>query len=131
VGYHHFDASETAPTYPFGHGCSYASFAYRDLTVTDEGTVELTVENTSDRDGREVVQSYVCPPESAIERPERELGGFATVDVAAGQSERVRIDLDDRAFSYYDDGWILESGEYRIEVGRSARDYVRSVSLTR
>ncbi|MEF8822294.1 MAG: glycoside hydrolase family 3 C-terminal domain-containing protein, partial [Halovenus sp.] len=120
VGYHHFDASGTDPTYPFGHGCSYATFAYRDLTVTDEGAVELTVENTGDRDGREVVQAYVCPPESDIERPERELGGFAAVDVAGGASERVRIDLDDRAFSYYDDGWVLESGEYTVEVGRSA-----------
>ena len=131
VGYHHFDASGTDPTYPFGHGCSYAAFAYRDLTVTGDAIVELTVENTSDRDGCEVVQAYVCPPGSDIERPERELGGFAAVDVAAGTSERLRIDLDDRAFSYYDDGWVLESGEYTIEVGQSARDCPHALSLTR
>jgi len=125
VGYRHFDATDTEPTYPFGHGHSYADFAYTDLSV-DGDTVAVTVENESDRDGREVVQAYVAAPEAPddLDRPPRELAAFEAVDVPAGESVTVSLDLDERALGRYDatDGWTVDAGTFTVSVGRSSRD---------
>jgi len=123
VGYRHFDAADAAPTYPFGHGESYAEFEYGGATVED-GVARVDVENVADRPGREVVQAYVRPPETAVERPERELAGFAAVEVPAGDSETVEIDLSEAAFARYDEdaGWTVDEGVYEVEIGRSSRD---------
>ncbi|OYR58652.1 beta-glucosidase family protein [Halorubrum halodurans] len=128
VGYRWFDARDPEPTYPFGHGRSYATFAYHDAVLdADAGaaTVTVTVENVADRDGREVVQTYVRPPRIAdVERPVREFAGAESVALAAGETESVTIRLDELAFSRYDPeaGWTVDEGEYVVEVGRSARD---------
>ncbi|WP_254768942.1 beta-glucosidase family protein [Salinilacihabitans rarus] len=132
VGYRHFDAAGVAPTYPFGHGLSYAAFAYRDAEVVDGRTVRATVENVSERAGREVVQAYVRPPESpAVERPPRELAGFATVDLDAGERRTVDVDLDERALGRYDpdEGWTVDPGTYAVELGRSSRDQRLAVEV--
>lgn len=125
VGYRAFDATGTEPTYPFGHGESYAEFRYVEAEV-EGSTVVVDVENVSDRLGREVVQVYVRPPAApeGIERPVRELAGFEAVGVDAGESERVEIELDERAFARYDpeEGWTTDPGSYPVEVGRSSRD---------
>ncbi|GAA0514873.1 beta-glucosidase [Halorubrum aquaticum] len=128
VGYRRFDARHVEPTYPFGHGNSYAAFEYRDAVVDDEGndtTVEVAIANVSDRDGREVVQAYVRPPRVAgVDRPVREFAGAESVAVAAGGTATVEIRLDDLVFSRYDpdDGWTVDDGEYVVEIGRSSRD---------
>lgn len=125
VGYRHFDAADVAPIYPFGHGHSYADFAYREADVDGAGeTVTVTVANTADRDGREVVQAYVRPPATeGVTRPDRELVGFASVMVPAGERATVEIDVNERAFARYgDDGWTVDPGIYTVEVGRSAGD---------
>lgn len=125
VGYRHFDATGAEPTYPFGHGHSYADFAYEDLSV-DGGAVEVTVTNDSDRDGHEVVQAYVEAPEAPddLERPPRELAAFEAVEVAADDSETVELELDDRAVGRYDAdaGWTVDAGTVTVRVGRSSRD---------
>ena len=123
VGYRHFDRTGTDPTYPFGHGHSYATFEYRDATVSD-GVVDVTVENVSDRPGREVVQAYVRPPESPVERPRRELAGFEPIELAAGESRSVSVSLDELALSYFDpeEGWAADEAPHAVEIGRSARD---------
>ncbi|WP_324757403.1 beta-glucosidase family protein [Haloarcula montana] len=123
VGYRHFDRTDTAPTYPFGHGHSYATFEYRTATETDDG-IEVTVENTSDRPGREVVQAYVRPPASPVERPPRELAAFESIELDAGESRSLSLSLDELAHSYYDpdDGWVVDDGPHTVEIGRSARD---------
>ncbi|WP_136688861.1 beta-glucosidase [Halorhabdus amylolytica] len=124
VGYRHFDRIESQPTYPFGHGLSYADFEYVDASIDGE-TATVTIENVAERDGREVVQAYVRPPAiDGIDRPERELAGFAAIEVPAGERVTAEIDLGSRAFARYDDGdgWTVDSGEYVVEIGRSARD---------
>ncbi len=123
VGYRYFDARDTEPTYPFGHGLSYAEFTYVDAEL-DDGTLSVTLENESDRDGREVVQAYVRPPETDADRPVRELGGFEAVSVPAGGRRTVEIDLSERAFGRYDEsaGWTVDPGTYTVAVGRSSRD---------
>ncbi|SIS03339.1 beta-glucosidase family protein [Natronorubrum thiooxidans] len=134
IGYRHFDADgvDAEPTYPFGHGRSYAAFSYRDATVVDERTIRVTVENVADRSGREVVQAYVRPPESSpVERPTRELAGFESVALEAGETQTVDLDLESRALGRYDleQGWVVDPGTYTVEVARSARDVRKTVSL--
>ncbi|WP_226023315.1 beta-glucosidase family protein [Halomicrobium salinisoli] len=135
VGYRHFDAAGVDPTYPFGHGDSYAEFRYGDAEVTGDRTVHVDVENASDRDGREVVQAYVAAPEAPddLERPPRELAGFAAVEVPAGESRTVELTLDERALGRYDadEGWTVDDGEFTVHVGRSSRDLRDSVTIER
>ncbi|MFU8867935.1 beta-glucosidase [Natronococcus sp.] len=132
VGYRHFDSAEREPTYPFGHGRSYADYEYVDADPDlEDGTVRVTVENTADRDGREVVQVYVRPPSvDGVDRPVRELAGFESGAIPAGERVSVAVDLDDLAFARYgEDGWTVDPGEYVLEIGRSSRD-VRTIQRT-
>lgn len=131
VGYRYFDATEADPVYPFGYGLSYAAFEYRGAELVDERRVEVTVENVSDRAGREVVQAYVRPSNASDDRPVRELGGFEAVSIPAGETVTVDVDLDDLAFSEYDEtaGWTALEGPFTIEIGRSARDVEFELTL--
>ncbi len=128
VGYRGYDALETAVAYPFGHGLSYTTFDYSDLTVeaADGGlTASVTVTNTGDRAGREVVQAYVSIAESKVVRVPRELKGFADVTLAPGESSRVEIVIGRDELTYWsvaDGAWSLESGAYTVHVGSSSRD---------
>ncbi|WP_440007394.1 beta-glucosidase family protein [Halomicrococcus sp. SG-WS-1] len=134
VGYRHFDAADAEPTYPFGHGRSYADFRYG-AAEADGDAVRVTVENRAERPGREVVQAYVRPPAApdGVERPVRELAGAAAVELDGGETSTVEVDLDDLAFARYDpdDGWVTDSGAYAIEVGRSSRDVRTTVRVDR
>ena len=135
VGYRHFDATDAEPTYPFGHGETYTTFAYADAEVVDKATVEVTVENTGGRPGREVVQAYVASPPAPddLERPLRELGGFHSLSLEPGESERVRLSLDERAFGRYDadDGWTVDAGDHVVSLGRSSVDLRQEVTIER
>jgi beta-glucosidase len=120
--------------FPFGFGLSYTTFALADLEVTTHGdvaggtlaaSVSLTVTNTGTVDGAEVVQVYVRDPECSVARPVRELKGFAKVHLAAGASQRVSVQLDQRAFSFWSTlhgRWAVEAGDFVVEVGTSSRD---------
>ncbi|MCU4728468.1 glycoside hydrolase family 3 C-terminal domain-containing protein [Halobacteria archaeon HArc-curdl7] len=135
VGYRHFDRVETDPLFPFGHGLSYADFEYSDVAVSlDESTatVEVTVENVSDRDGYEVVQVYLGAVDPDVERPPRELAAFESLELAAGEQQTVSLSVDERAFAYYDadqSGWVVDAGEYEVAVGRSSREIVHSETV--
>lgn len=86
VGYRYFEATEHDAVYPFGHGYSYAEFAYRDAEQIDDSTVRVTVENTSSRADREVMQAYVRSTRGkrTADGPMRELAGFASVTYPCG-----------------------------------------------
>ncbi|EMA24328.1 beta-glucosidase [Haloarcula argentinensis] len=134
VGYRHFDDEDTDPTYPFGHGHSYATFEYGEAEHTGERTVAVPVENVADRSGREVVQAYVLPPSvDGVDRPQRELAGFEAVQLAAGERQTVKLTLDDLAFSRYDpdSGWTVDTGTYTVEIGRSSRDIRTTLPVDR
>lgn len=128
VGYRGYDAAGIAPAFPFGHGLSYTTFDYSDLVLaaTESGVaVTLTVTNTGDRAGREVVQAYLCVPGSKVVRVPRELKGFASVTLEPGASARVQIEIDADELAYWsvrDQAWVVEGGEYTVEVGASSRD---------
>ena len=132
LGYRHFDVSDDDATYPFGHGHSYTSFQYTDATVVGDATVEVTVENVGDRPGRDVVQAYVRPPAvDGVDRPVREFAGAASLALDAGASETVSLPLDELALSRYDEGWVVDSGTYTVEIGRSLQDTRQTVTVER
>lgn len=142
VGYRYYDKAKKAVQYPFGHGLSYTKFEYSDIRVSkkniNEGEkvkVTFKLKNTGDRAGAEVAQVYVCPPESNIFKADRELKGFQKVYLEAGEEKKVSIELDERAFSFYNvniSDWHAESGQYKIIVAASSRDsrLYSSVSVT-
>jgi beta-glucosidase len=124
VGYRWFDKNKLAPLFPFGHGLSYTTFAYSNLSATPT-EVSFDLKNTGTRAGAEVAQLYLAARDSKIDRPERELKGFSRVELEPGQTKRVNVPLDERAFSYYDPvvhEWTRAPGRYVARVGASSRD---------
>ncbi|MGN7950290.1 glycoside hydrolase family 3 C-terminal domain-containing protein [Microbacterium sp. 22215] len=134
VGYRWYDAKGLEVAYPFGHGLSYTTFAYGEasVSVTADGDIAVTVEvtNTGVRDGREVVQVYVAPVRSVVQRAPRELKAFSSVALAAGETRAVELVVRRADLAYWDvrvDRFIVEGGEYTVEVAASSRD-IRSSS---
>jgi beta-glucosidase len=134
VGYRGYDKLDRQVSYPFGHGLSYTSFGYADLTTNLTGrhqdgdllvNVTCRVTNTGDRLGKEVVQLYVGDPEASVARPLRELRAFTKVDLDPGETTVVEFTLAARDLSYWSttlNDWVLEGGEFELAVGASSRD---------
>lgn len=132
IGYRWYDSRELPVSYPFGHGLSYTTFAYSDLSVTvlDDGPqpsvqVSVTVTNTGQRAGAEVVQLYVADLLAAVYRPAQELRAFEKLSLEPGQSSTVSLLLDQRAFAYWHPArreWVVEGGEFEVRAGASSRD---------
>ena len=135
VGYRWYDAREMEVAFPFGHGLSYTSFAYSGLELEQDGagiTARLTVTNTGDRAGREVVQFYAAKPGSAVSRAPRELKGFAGVTLEPGQSGQVSVLLSREDLAYWDvraNRWVVEGGGYAVSAGASSRDLRATASI--
>lgn len=135
VGYRWYDAREFDVAFPFGHGLSYTTFAYGDAAVDSDDaglTVRVTVTNTGDRAGSEVVQVYTSLPGSTVVRAPRELKGFAKVALAAGESREVVVHVRRQDLAYWDTrvgAWVVEPGTYTVEVGASSRDIRSTVSV--
>ncbi len=133
IGYRHYDRMGIEPLFPFGHGLSYTSFDLTDIVATAEG-VEATVTNTGARAGSTVVQVYVGDVEASVPRPKKELKGFAKVHLNAGESRRVTIALNDRAFAFFDvtaGQWRIEAGAFEISTGFSAADLRAATVVSR
>jgi beta-glucosidase len=137
VGYRYYTSTGTPVRYSFGHGLGYTTFAVRDLVVThtgdDAAEVSVTVANTGDRAGKHVVQVYVATSAGPVRRPARELRAFAKVALEPGESRRVTLPLDRRAFAYYDikrADWAVAAGEYVVQIGEDAAEVVAEAVLT-
>ncbi|MFI1239824.1 beta-glucosidase H [Nocardia salmonicida] len=122
IGYRAWLKAGIEPAYPFGHGLGYTTWETSDLTV-DGRTVTLTVTNTGDRPGKQVVQVYLSRPDSSIDRPVRWLAGFTAVSLAPGETRTVAVTVPARAFQHWgDDGWENEPGEFIVRAGTSVTD---------
>ena len=138
VGYRHFDARNIEPLFPFGFGLSYTKFVYGSPRV-ERGKNQLvkvffTLRNAGSSEGAEVAQVYVAGPASGLLRPPKELKGFEKVVLKPGEEKIVTIELDRRSFALFDPvkkDWVIEPGEYQIQIGASSRDIrlTSSVSL--
>ena len=137
VGYRYAKTAKVSPAFPFGFGLSYTDFEYQNLAVTSENgivTATLTVRNTGNRDGAEVVQLYVKNNEnSAVFKPESELRAFRKVYLTAGEETVVTLSCALSELSFWNiktNSWTLENGEYTIEVGASSEDIRLTAPLT-
>ncbi|MEG2366019.1 MAG: glycoside hydrolase family 3 C-terminal domain-containing protein [Alistipes sp.] len=132
VGYRWIDQQQLQPLFAFGHGLSYTTFAYSDVSIdrtsmTTKGSVNVsvTVTNTGNRAGAEVVQLYIADKQSSLPRPTKELKGFEKIHLEKGASQRVTFPIDVEMLKFYDDTkdeWIAESGAFEAFVGASSTD---------
>jgi beta-glucosidase len=123
IGYR--DPARTA-LYPFGHGLGYTTWEF--LAIEPDGRVR--VRNTGSRAGRTVVQVYASRPNSAVERPQRWLAGFAAVSAAPGEEAVATVPVARRAFEHWDGGWQLEPGTFILEAGPSSAELPIRTEIT-
>lgn len=152
IGYRGYDAAGTQPRYPFGHGLGYTSWAYEslarggdraaggeviaggELAAGNDLELTVTIRNTGDRTGREVVQAYVAAPPGEPGRPVRALAAFGSAVAGPGEAARVRLRIPARAFARWDEqagAWAWPAGAFEVHVGRSARDLRLTVRVQR
>ncbi|MBO7197866.1 MAG: glycoside hydrolase family 3 C-terminal domain-containing protein [Tidjanibacter sp.] len=139
VGYRWHDTKAIAPLFAFGHGLSYTTFDYSDArlsssTIKEGGKVKVsvTVTNSGEVDGQEIVQLYVGDCESSLLRPAKELKGFEKVALKAGESKKVEIELPYEALCFFDDAahaWRAEKGDFKIYVGSASDDIREALDL--
>lgn len=130
VGYRYYDTKKMPVRWAFGHGLSYTTFEVKNLRVDKSGmtdgdvlTASVDVTNTGSRQGKEVVQLYVSDRTGTTGRPEKELKGFAKVDLAPGETKTVTFAIDRRALSYFEErlgDWYAASGTYELQAGDSS-----------
>jgi beta-glucosidase len=137
VGYRWYDTVGLPVRYPFGHGLSYTTFTTGDLTAEvtgpDTARASAAVTNTGGRAGQHVVQLYVATTAGPVRRPARELRAFTKVSLEPGETRTVTLDLDRRAFAYYDiraAGWIVAPGTYTLQIGENAATMAGEAAIT-
>ena len=140
VGYRWTDKQKTKPAFAFGHGLSYTTFAVSNLRldkreVAADGTVSatVTVKNTGNRTGAEVVQLYVSDHNSTVEMPVKELRGFQKVTLKPGESRDVTITIGGRAFQYWDEtkgDWATSLGKRTMLVGTASDNLPLKATFT-
>ena len=139
VGYRWLETKHIKPLYAFGHGLSYTEFEYGEPSVSKsvcgrDDTVKISFDltNTGGKDGAEVSQVYVSQSAPSVDRPVKELKGFAKTFLEAGETSRVEISLPVAEWAFWDEasgGWKLEAGEYVISVGAASDDIKHTVNV--
>ncbi len=131
VGYRYYHSANVPVRYPFGWGLSYTSFTLDKLEYVGN-TAKVTVTNTGERDGAQVVQLYAEVKAFGVYRPKRELVGFAKAFIKAGETKILTVDLCEHAFEYWDTDahrWLIETGEYLLLAGTSCEDTPLSMPI--
>lgn len=133
VGYRYYETAKKEVLFPFGYGLSYTEFEYSDMKINkdrispnnEEVVVTLTVKNSGEYDGEEIVQIYVSPCEKMVFRSDIELKGFSKVFLKSGESKSVSITLNSHSFSYYnidEKNFVCDDGKYIVMAGASVGD---------
>ncbi|MCQ2136381.1 MAG: glycoside hydrolase family 3 C-terminal domain-containing protein [Bacteroidales bacterium] len=157
VGYRWFENKGIDVLFPFGHGLSYTTFEYSDASISAKSiksvqeavgadvesekkarksstlTVKVSVKNTGDRAGAEVVQLYIQDVEASVERPVKELKGFKKVFLEPGQSKTVSFEINEDMLRFFDDqrhAWVSEKGEFNAIVAASAADIMATLPFS-
>jgi beta-glucosidase len=119
------------PVYPFGFGLSYTAFTYSDIKLSSTSlkgnqtlTASITVTNSGNKDGKEVVQLYIRDIVGSVTRPVKELKGFQKIELKAGESKTISFAItpNDLKFYNYDLKYDWESGDFNIMIGGNSRD---------
>lgn len=130
VGYRYYTTKNVKVAYPFGYGLSYTTFekSVPEAKVNADGdiTVKVSVKNAGKTAGKEVVEVYVSAPGKDMDKPARELKGFAkTRKLAPGEAQTVEITIPYESlasFNEKDSRWQVEGGEYKVMVADNAAD---------
>ena len=137
VGYRWFEHKSIKPVFPFGYGLSYTSFEFGEPKMKGSAAKGLTftvpVKNTGSVAGAEVVELYISDPVCQVERPVKELKGFAKVFLNPGEEKNVTIKIGKDALSYFDASkheWVAERGEFKALIGTSSADIRKTVEFT-
>ena len=161
IGYRWYEARHLPVRFPFGHGLSYTTFEIgqpdcddTEISSDQKVTIRIPVTNTGKRPGTEVVQIYVAPRNSSVQRPKKELKNFAKVNLNAGESTVVTIELSPRDFAFWNPGdmyrsvlrpqvtgqsanialdhqgsWQVDAGLYDIHIGTSSAQIAHQVVI--
>ena len=140
VGYRYYTKKKMPVRYPFGYGLSYTSFEYDDFRVSSDSfepgqtlVATVSVTNTGNRGGAEVVQLYVEAGQGEIIRPVRELKGFDKVYLEPGEKKKISFTLEERDFAYYDEDqqeWMMEAGTYGVAIGKNAEEMMERKEIS-
>lgn len=129
VGYRWFDKKDMKVSYPFGHGLSYTTFEYTEPSIEagkKETTINVTIRNTGNYPGKEVIQLYVSAPEGKLDKPVKELKAFAkTRELKPGESETVSLTVRNEDLASFDESisaWVTDGGTYQFHLGASSAD---------
>jgi beta-glucosidase len=139
-GYFYYDNKNLTPLFAFGHGLSYTTFDYSNLSISPQGvfmpdrvTVSVDVANTGARAGDEVIQLYVKPPQTTVQRRIKDLRGFKRIALTPGEKKTVTFHLSERDLAYFsetDSLFTTEPGVYTVQIGASSRDIRQQGSFT-
>lgn len=121
IGYRAWLKTDAEPAFPFGHGLGYTTWSWGAAQRVGDA-VEVTLANTGDRAGKQVVQVYAERADSAVERPVRWLVGFATVQAEAGETVTAHVPVPRRRLAHWSGEWVVEPGEYTLRAGASVAD---------
>ncbi|MEM1326917.1 MAG: beta-glucosidase BglX [Bacteroidota bacterium] len=127
VFWSHYSDEQNEPLFPFGFGLSYTTFDYSNLVINAQDAeaiqVSVTVRNSGELAGQEVVQLYLSDPVASVVRPVKELKGFEKITLAPGDSRTVKFTLTPKELGFYDhEGkWIVEPGLFQVMVGTSSQ----------
>ena len=130
VFYSHYTDVDNSPLYPFGYGLSYSTFEYGELQLSDNSmtedgniTVSITIKNTSDLDGQEIVQLYIQDLVAEETPMLKSLKAFEKVMIKAGESAKIKFKITKEMLSYYKSNGELaiENGDFRVYVGNSSQ----------
>lgn len=140
VGYRWYDTRGIEPLFAFGHGLSYTTFDYGDLSASassigpdGEITFSIPVTNTGSRQGSETVQFYITDNEASVLRPAKELKGFAKVSLAPGETKTVTFTVKPHDLAYFDADahhWTVEPGQFTAHAAAAADDIRASRAFT-
>jgi beta-glucosidase len=131
VGYRYYDSFDVPTAYEFGYGMSYTSFDYSDLELSSNSfsskmQVTVTVTNSGEVAGKEIVQLYLAAPQTEIEKPVQELKGFAKTELLQpGDSQQLSFELDERSLASFWSGisaWKADRGDYEVRIAASSKD---------
>ncbi|MDY8134755.1 beta-glucosidase BglX [Aquimarina sp. 2201CG5-10] len=135
VFWSHYTDEKNDPLFPFGHGLSYTTFEYKNLVLSKSsfskgGNIKasVTITNTGERKGREIVQLYIRDLVGSITRPVKELKGFELIELDPGKSETVTFTIDEKTIHFYtaNKKWEAEPGDFKIFVGGSSETKLES-----
>jgi beta-glucosidase len=140
IGYRSYDARKAAVQYPFGYGLSYTRFEITvnktsmdfDTLTCDEILIPVTIKNTGSLAGSEVLQIYGAEVKPHILRPDRELLGYEKVYLMPGEERTVDVKIERDCLYCFDlkqDKWVLPTGQYRLWLGTSSRDFFAEMDL--